>query len=361
MCFIDIPGAFMQEEMNDTVHVKMEGCLAELLVKIDPELYRKFLSNKNGKSVLYVRLKKAVYGTLQAAMLFWRTLTAKLVEMGFEINPHDRCVANKLIDGKQCTILWHVDDITVSHCNAQVVTEVVNELQEEYRKEAPLTVSHGKKHDYLGMVIDYSRNGAVTITMFDFISNMLKELPSDMDGVSATPDPLHLFAVDENAKGLDEPTAQFFHHNVANLLFLCKRACRDIQTAVAFLCTIEKCPDVDDYKKLTRVMKYLWNMENLPLVLEAENLNTAEWWVNASFALHPNMHSHTGCLMMLGSGAVYASSTKQKLNTNSSTEAELVGVYDAIHRFYGHKNFLLHRGLIIVVPSYIKIIKVLCF
>ena len=49
----------------------------------------------------------------------------------------------------------------------------------------------------------------------------------------------------ENAKGLDEPTAQFFHHNVANLLFLCKRACRDIQTAVAFLCTIEKCPDVD--------------------------------------------------------------------------------------------------------------------
>jgi len=129
-------------------------------------------------------------------MLFWRTLTAKLVEMGFEINPHDRCVANKLIDGKQCTILWHVDDITVSHCNAQVVTEVVNELQEEYRKEAPLTVSHGKKHDYLGMVIDYSRNGAVTITMFDFISNMLKELPSDMDGVSATPDPLYLFAVE---------------------------------------------------------------------------------------------------------------------------------------------------------------------
>ena len=94
------------------------------------------------------------------------------------------------------------------------------------------------------MVIDYSRDGAV-ITMFDFISNMLKELPSDMDGVSATPAPLHLFDVDENAKVLDETTAQFFHSNVANLLFLCKRACRDIQIAVAFLCTIEKCPDVD--------------------------------------------------------------------------------------------------------------------
>jgi len=41
-----------------------------------------------------------------------------------------------------------------------------------------------------------------------------------MDGVSAPPAPLHLFAVDEYAKVLDEPTAQFFHHNVAKLLFV---------------------------------------------------------------------------------------------------------------------------------------------
>jgi len=115
-------------------------------------------------------------------------------------------VANKSIEGKQCTILWHVDDIKVSHCDAQVVTGVVNELQEEYGKEVPLTVSHEKKHDYLGMVIDYSRDGAIIITMFDFISNKLKELPFDMYGMSATLAPLHLFAVD--AKVLDETTAQ---------------------------------------------------------------------------------------------------------------------------------------------------------
>ena len=69
-----------------------------------------------------MKLKKALYGTLQAAMLFWRTLTAKLVDMGFEINPYDRYVANKLIEGKQCTILWHVDDLKVSHCSSWVVT-----------------------------------------------------------------------------------------------------------------------------------------------------------------------------------------------------------------------------------------------
>ena len=49
----------------------------------------------------------------------------------------------------------------------------------------------------------------------------------------------------------------FFHHNVAKLLFLCKRARPDLQTAVAFLSTWVQRPDRDDYKKLARAMKYL--------------------------------------------------------------------------------------------------------
>jgi len=77
-------------------------------------------------------------------------------------------------------------------------------------------------------------------------------------------------------------------------------------------------------------MKYILNKENLPLALEAENLNTVEWWVDASFAVHPSTRSHTGCLMILSGGTMYLSSTRQKLNTHSSTEAELVDLYDAM-------------------------------
>ena len=102
-------------------------------------------------------------------------------------------------------------------------------------------------HNYLGMVLDYSTKGAVQITMYDYIKNMLAELPPVMDGESRTPAPLHLFEVNE----------QFFHHYVAKLLFLCKRARPDIQTAVAFLSTRVQNPDTDDYKKLTRTMRYL--------------------------------------------------------------------------------------------------------
>ena len=71
---------------------------------------------------MYVKLKKALYGTLQAAMLFWKTLTAKLVGLGFKVNPYDECVMNKIIHGQQCTILWLVDDIKITHTDEQDVS-----------------------------------------------------------------------------------------------------------------------------------------------------------------------------------------------------------------------------------------------
>ena len=69
---IDIPGAFMQADMEDVVHMKLEGKMAELLVRIDPKLYRKHVQMQGGKQVLYVELKKALYGTFKVALLFWK-------------------------------------------------------------------------------------------------------------------------------------------------------------------------------------------------------------------------------------------------------------------------------------------------
>jgi hypothetical protein len=62
---VDIPGAYMQANMDDTVHMKLEGKMAELMVRTDPKLYRKYGEIEKGKKVLYCTLKKAVYGTLK--------------------------------------------------------------------------------------------------------------------------------------------------------------------------------------------------------------------------------------------------------------------------------------------------------
>ena len=86
---------------------------------------------------------------------------------------------------------------------------------------------------------------------------MLSELPEDKEGTATTPAAEHLFKINEAPTYLGDAEAMFFHHNVAKLLFLCKRARPDLQTAVAFLSTRVQRPDRDDYKKLARAMKYL--------------------------------------------------------------------------------------------------------
>jgi hypothetical protein len=341
---VDIPGAFMQADMNDMVHMRLEGKMAELLVRCDPKLYRKYVRIEGGKTVLYVELRKALYGTLKAALLFWELLSSTLEKWGFESNPYDACVMNKNINGSQCTILWHVDDLKISHVDAEIVTIIIDMLEKEFGKEAPLTKTRGKIHEYLGMTIDFTESRKVRFSMIDYIKNMLDALPEDMNGEAPTPAPLHLFDVNIDAEKLDDTTSEMFHHNTAKLLFLCKRARPDVQTAVAFLCTRVKAPDVDDYKKLRRVMCYLRATWTMPLTLEADETNIIKWWVDAAYAVHPDMRSHTGGAMSMGKGVIYGTSTRQKLTTKSSTEAELVGTSDVMGQVIWTRYFLEAQG-----------------
>ena len=93
--------------------------------------------------------------------------------------------------------------------------------------------------------------------MRKYLQNLLEDLPKHFDGDSTTPAAEHLFDVNDNSTKLSEEHAIFFHTIVYKLLLLCKRARPNIQTAIAFLTTRVSCPDEDDYKKLTRVIKYL--------------------------------------------------------------------------------------------------------
>ncbi len=88
--------------------MRLDGILAELMVQVTPSLYRKYVTtNVKGKAVLYVQLKKAVYGMMKSTLLFYRKLVADLTSLGYKINPYDPCAANKIINGKQMTICWH--------------------------------------------------------------------------------------------------------------------------------------------------------------------------------------------------------------------------------------------------------------
>ena len=145
---------------------------------------------------------------------------------------------------------------------------------------------------------------------------------------------------------LSEEQARGFHHTTAQLLFL-SWVRQDIQTTVAILTTHVKQPDEDDWGKLKLVLKYLNGTSFLKLSLFAESMTNIHWYVDASHQTHNNCRGHTGAPFTFGCGATISSSNKQKLNTKSSTETEIVGLYDKTGDILWTRNFLETQGYII--------------
>jgi hypothetical protein len=275
-CVVDLPGAYLSADMDDEEEVLMvlRDNLAELMALAAPEVYRKHIAvTKDGRTVLYVKLCKALYGCLKSALLFYRKLWGDLRQQGFIMNPYDPCVVNKMIDGHQMTISWHVDDLKISHHTDAAITTVIRWIESIY---GTLDASRGDKHQYLGMDLDYSEVGKVKISMEQFTRKAIDEFPEPLPKTAGTPADDNLFTVrdddDPRRRPLDTKRVETFHRIVAMLLFLVVRPRHDCRTAVAFLATRVTDPDEDDWGKLRRLLRYLKRNPSLPLLLDADNL-----------------------------------------------------------------------------------------
>ena len=79
---------------------------------------------------------------------------------------------------------------------------------------------------------------------------------------------------------------------------------------------------------MVHMMRYIRGKRTLPMIISTNGSGIFKWWVDASFAVHPNMQRHYGGGLSLGRGFTIVSSTKQKLNTHSYAETELAGADD---------------------------------
>ena len=131
---VDPLGAFLHAINDKDVIMFMQGRLAELMVMVAPQAYLKFISFEKGQKVLHVKVHKVLYGMLKSALLFYQKMQSDLEEMGFEVNPYDPCVANKIVNGSQMTITWHIDDLKISHRNDWGIMKMIKSL--EKRKSA---------------------------------------------------------------------------------------------------------------------------------------------------------------------------------------------------------------------------------
>jgi len=324
--------------MKGEVLMKITGKEVDLFCQLDPSL-EEFVVIENGQRVLYVQLDKALYGCVQSALLWYELYSSTLQNMGFELNPCDMCVANAIIDGKQCTICWYVDDNKISHVNPKVVDDVIEQIEKKFGK---MSQTRGEDHDFLGMNITFKR-GKVKVGMKKHILKAIDTFSEDITRDAATPATSFLFKTRDVEK-LDEKKAENFHSVVASLLFISRRCRLDIQIAVAFLCTRVSEPDLDDWNKLRRVLQYLRGTIDLTLTMGADDITEMKSWVDVSYGIHDDCKSHTGGVMSWGWGVLLTKCQKQKLNTKSSTEGEIVGVSDFLPNVIWARMFLEAQG-----------------
>ena len=107
---------------------------------------------------------------------------------------------------------------------------------------------------------------------------------------------------DRKLFGEDWDTA--FHHSVVQLVFTSPRVRKYVQTSVAFLTIRVRSPDKDEWWKLILLLQYIISTIQIPLILIVDNMNIVKWWLDTSYAMHPDCRSHTGTMMSLGWGLV---------------------------------------------------------
>ena len=139
---------------------------------------------------------------------------------------------NKIVNGEQLTIVWHVDDCKISRKDKAVVSDTIRKLEESFGKGLSITVTCGLVHDYLETTIDYYTKGEVKFYMYDYIEQVLSKVDhSLMSGSSTSSATRNLFTINDEDSKLSKQDDDSFHRNVAKLLFLSKRARPDIQTS----------------------------------------------------------------------------------------------------------------------------------
>ena len=194
-----------------------------------------------------------------------------------------------------------------------------------------MMVSRGKVHKYLGTTLDYTVRGQVQITMIDFLDKVLiafdKAEPKG-GGTNKSAASENLSKVDKDCKNLPQIKTVQFHNLVEKTLYSTKQARPDTCKTVTFLTKRVRAPDLDDWDNMLHMMRYIRGTRMLPLIISSNGSGILKWWVDALFAVYPNMRGNYGGGLSLVRRFTILSSTKHKLKTRSSTETELVGADD---------------------------------
>jgi len=341
----DITGAYLESslEPNDVVYMFLSKDSVDQLKKLDPKIIRHIMAD--GRAL--VRLLKALYGTIQAAKLWYRKLKEIIMSYGFCQHPHDQCVFMYVVKGVVFVVGFHVDDLLMICKNQSVIDDFVAYLMTCFTS---VTVHYEAQQTYLGMLISKVSDNTVSVSMDGYIEKVLKVYDLSIDNTVRDPQQDNIFKIDGLSPVLNESRRKIFHKAVYMLVYLGKRVRFDIQMAVSFLAGRVTIATEEDEVKLFRVLRFLHNSMGEKMIfrgkqyVEETGKSTMDVriWADSSWGCHEDGTSRSAVIICVNNTCVASYTHKQKMITLHATEAELVCLTDAARLGTWTRMFVEH-------------------
>jgi len=324
---VDVPAAYVNAELNEEIYIRLGKDVASILIENDPML--KLFLRHDG--TIDVRALKCIYGLKQSGYE-WHVKFADFIvsELGYTQSQSDRCIFYKL-HPTLTIIAVYVDDAFILYTDDKHYEMVKSKLDERF---GPMTFNEGTAHNYVGMHLQVMQDHSIFASQPGHIKNLLANYESwrkESDPkfkykdykTPSSPDLMEMKKVDPDNLDLDLRKAVLTF--VYTALYIATRTRPDIMFPVVVLASLVSSPPDGIIKHLDRLFGYL-NASSTRGVLYGAMDTNMMLMADVAYAIHQDGKSHTGVVITMGGSPVSIKSSKQKLVTLSSTEAELEGV-----------------------------------
>ena len=323
---MDFPGAFLSADLETEIYMTINKQNTDILIEHKPEL--KEYVRDNG--TIITKIQKALYGLKEAGKLFRDKLVNLFDDFGLKQIESNKCIFKKeLPNGKTFYVCVYVDDVIIATDDEDTRIAFLKHCEKEF---PGISMNSEDAFSFLGMAISFNYNKG--IIKFDN-SLYIKELAENYDIKDENQMPFAQNFMSSDLQDIAMDDIRKYKSLVMSLFYVAKRTRPDILFAVSYLATKCSNPTLNDFDKAKRILSYLKCTIDMKLTHKCDNKgpkNLLFAFVDASYATHPDMKGHSGCLIFDECGnLLYASSTKQKLMSKSSTDAEIIAVHSSMN------------------------------
>ncbi len=276
-----------------------------------------------------MRLKKALYGLKNSGKLWYQELNNFMSENQFERSNIDKCLYTRRDGNKVTHALVYVDDILLIGNDKAFRTSIKRKLSDRFKR-----ITQQTENDivFLGMHIQKTRAGDIVVDQHAMIDELVKEYKiTDSSTTPAAVNILNQHISESNAP----PNDAAFKYRSLNmkLLYLATRTRPDILFPTVVFATRSQNPSMVDYQRLFKILQYLNGTKVKTLIYKKAGPLKVNAYVDSSFNTHWDAKGHSGFAVFpdfQSSAATIVKSTKHQTTADSSTEAELMALHEAI-------------------------------